>query len=128
MYTGTITELGIILADLVEDHADWSQETFGKDNVRGPSGPLEHLEKERKEALVAWLDVRLEDAKNSERMKKFREELADCLLLILDASRRGGCKIMQLLEAAREKMKVNKGRVWFKVDDMNSAVEHIKDL
>lgn len=129
---GTITELGILLADLVEDQAEWSRATFGDDLERSPIGPLDHLRKEANEAKIEWCIVRggakfFNDDGNTPELKQFRDELADCLLLLLDASRRGGCKIMQLLEAAKEKMKKNKARTWPKVDDMNSAVEHVKD-
>lgn len=54
------------------------------------------------------------------------EELADCILLILDASRRAGVKPMQLVEAAQRKMKVNKSREWPEPTDATTPVEHIR--
>ena len=114
MYMGTITELGIALTDLVEQHADWSRETFGSDTVRGPEGPLKHLAKEAKEALEAVDQAH------------FKEEMADCLLLLLDASRRGGIKVMQLVEAAQAKLKVNKLREWPETS-ATEPVEHVKE-
>lgn len=100
-------------SELVRDHGKWSQDTFGSDSVRGPMGPLKHLEKEAKEC---------QDAIGT---NEFREELADCFLLLLDACRRGGVKPMQLVEAALIKMEKNKQRKW-PVSSMNDPVEHIK--
>jgi len=124
-YMGTIAELGIALADLVEDQRDWSIATFGPDTERGPIGPLKHLAKEAVEAQRAYESLRIM-GETQPVSDKFKEELADCLILILDASRRGGIKIMQLIEAAREKMKINKTRSWPK-GITDEPVEHIRD-
>ncbi len=112
-------DLGDKLADLVRDHAEWSRATFGSDAERGPLGPIRHLQKESKELEAAWLS-------HIGEMHQVKEELADCFLLLLDASRRSGVKIMQLIEAAQAKLEVNKKREWPKagVDD---AVEHVKE-
>jgi len=56
---------------------------------------------------------------------ELRMELADCLLLLLDSSRRAGIKPMQLFEAAQEKMKINKARTWPK-PTTDEPVEHVK--
>ncbi len=85
-------------SDLVRDQSEWSQATFGSDSERGPMGALKHLEKEARECQEAVGTPEL------------REELADCLLLLLDASRRAGIKPMQLVEAAQAKMVKNKQR------------------
>ena len=98
--------------DLVQDQAEWSQETFGKDSERGPIGALKHLSMEAQEAV---------EAVGSD---KLNMELADCFLLILDASRRAGLKPMQLVEVAQAKMKINRGRQWPKPTD-DEPVEHI---
>lgn len=97
--------------DLVRDQADWSQSTFGSDQERGPLGPLKHLEKEAKEAQDNPSDIM---------------EHADCLLLVLDASRRAGFKPMQLVEAAMRKMEINKDREWPKDTPKDTAVEHVR--
>ncbi len=112
-WMGTITELGIRLADLCERHAEWSRATFGNDQERGPNGPLLHLEKEAAEARLA------------DDMDSFSEEMADCLLLVLDAARRGGIKPMQLLDAALAKVEVNKRRTWPKASP-DQPVEHTR--
>lgn len=123
----TIVELGDKLSDLVCDHADWSQATFGSDAERGPVGPLKHLEKEAAEARGAWLGAYEDDEIVEEAAyAAFKEELADCLLLLLDASRRGGVKVMQLIEAAQAKLEVNKKRVWPKAS-ATEPVEHVKE-
>jgi hypothetical protein len=96
-YTATSLEFAEKFRDLVADQAEWSQATFGSDQTRGPSGALKHLEKEAREAQLAPYD---------------ESEYADCFLLILDAARRAGIKPMQLVEAAQEKMKVNRSRTW----------------
>lgn len=101
------------LSDLVVDQSKWSQATFGSDSERGPMGTLKHLEKEARECQEAVGTPEL------------REELADCLLLLLDASRRAGIKPTQLLEAAQAKMVKNKQRTWPKPTS-DEPVEHIR--
>lgn len=109
--------------ELISDHRQWSEATFGADNVRGPLGPLKHLEKEAREAQAA---VCLEDG--PERFAKVREELADCFLLILDAARRAKVKPTQLVEAAQAKLLVNKMREWPSNPPTDDAIEHIEEL
>lgn len=123
--------LGEALLALAKDQGAWSQSTFGTDQERGPIGALKHLEKEAKEAADAYrsfLDgYRMDDtcAANSAELE-FREELADCLLLILDASRRSGLSPMDLVHAAEKKMKVNRKRRWGPPAG-DTPVEHVKD-
>lgn len=93
-------------SDLAIDLAKWSQATFGSDAERGPMGALKHLEKEAKECQEAV------------GTPQFVVELADCLILLIDASRRAGVKPMQLVEAALNKMEVNKQRSWPKAQLM----------
>lgn len=97
---------------LVEEQSQWSQETFGNDQERGPIGPLKHLEKEAKEAQDNPTDIM---------------EHADCLLLVLDASRRAGFSPVQLIEAALQKMEINKAREWPKDTPKDTAVEHVRE-
>ena len=121
VFFNTVVELGDKLSDLVVDQSEWSQKTFGSDTERGPVGALKHLAKEAEEALDAWNEVGVYSGKFVE----FREEMADCLLLILDASRRGGIKPMQLIEAAQAKMIKNKARQW-PTPTSDEPVEHLK--
>lgn len=109
------------LSDLVRDHAEWSQVTFGSDAERGPVGPLKHLCKEAKEAWERWGNV----GKFLGEFTAFKEELADCFLLLLDASRRGGVNVMQLIKAAQTKLEKNKLRTWPKAS-ADEPVEHVR--
>jgi hypothetical protein len=100
------------LTDLITDQSEWSQRTFGVDAERGPIGALKHLEKEAKEAQQAVGTDELV------------VELADCFLLLLDATRRSGFKLDALIEAAQAKMEINKQRDWPKPTS-DEPVEHI---
>jgi len=113
-------EAGIRLMALAMDQATWSQETFGKDpeypetptgEERGPIGALKHLEREAREAQAQPLDV---------------TEYADCLLLVLDSSRRAGFRIRDLITAAENKMVINKARRWPKTHG-DVPTEHVRE-
>lgn len=93
-------KLGEELDALWQDHAAWSASTFGP---AGPEGALKHLAKEATEALA-------EAASGTH--AALTVELADCLLLLLDASRRAGLDPLALVRAAAAKMVVNKARKW----------------
>ena len=93
---------------LAADHAAWSQSTFGSDAVRDWTGPLAHLGKELREIEAQPMD---------------REEWADALLLLLDASRRAGFNAQGLLLAAEYKLAINKNRDWQK-PNADGSVEH----
>jgi ParB family chromosome partitioning protein len=103
-------DIGEALLSLADDQSAWSQATFGDDIERGPIGPLKHLEKEAREAQENPTD---------------RMEYADCLILLLDASRRAGMTPMCLVRAAQKKMIVNRGRQWGK-PVADEAVEHVR--
>lgn len=85
------------LRELVKLHAEWSQKTFGPDTERGPIGPLKHLSKEALEAAAQPTDI---------------SEYADCFLLLLDATRRGGWKLGHIIDAAQKKLEICKQREW----------------
>jgi hypothetical protein len=91
--------------------AAFSDKAFGPPAYRGPKGPLLHLAKEVTEAMADPCDI---------------NEYADCLLLILDASRRAGFSAMQVMEAADRKITVNEGRTWpdWKDQPGDVALEH----
>lgn len=101
---------------LWRDHAAWSRATFGDDEARGPKGPLAHLELEAGEAWAAYAAASPE----------FREEMADCLLLVMDAARRGGMTLADLVRAARLKLEVNRGRTWPTPASADEPVLHEK--
>lgn len=85
---------------LVSELASWSDSAFGDPSFRGPVGVLKHLEKEAVEAAEAY------------GTDGFRHELADCFLLLVDAARRGGVSLSDLLAASNEKLQINKKRTW----------------
>lgn len=93
-------------------HSEWSQATFGTDAERGPIGPLKHLEREAREAQAKPDDL---------------EEYADCLFLVLDATRRAGYTLDDLLAAAFAKLAVNRKRIWQKPTS-DEPVEHVRTL
>ncbi|HDU3968937.1 TPA: DUF550 domain-containing protein [Klebsiella pneumoniae] len=76
------------------EHAEWSQATFGS---VGPVGPLKHLSKEALEAADQPGDL---------------SEWADMQFLLWDAQRRAGITDEQITQAMIEKLAVNKQREW----------------
>lgn len=107
----SLDKMGALLFSLCDRLSIWSQITFGNDEARGPMGPLKHLEKEAREAQSAPDDI---------------VEYADCLLLILDASRRAGIAPWKLVAAAHEKLTINEERDW-PAEITDEPVEHIRD-
>ena len=112
-FTESMLNFALKFNELASDQSEWSQATFGTDAERGPLGALRHLEKEARECQAA---VGTND---------LAEELADCLLLLLDASRRAGLKPMTLVEAAQKKMVKNRERVW-PSPTSDEPVEHVR--
>lgn len=121
--------------DLIADQSAWSQATFGTDDERGPMGPLKHLEKEAKEAQEAVERLSIASVSSDRESREvgmdaakadLKEELSDCLLLLLDATRRSGFSLWQVAKAAQAKMEINKARKWPKPVDAFTPVEHIE--
>lgn len=130
-------DLGTELDDLARDQAEWSQATFGTDAERGPVGALRHLAKEAKETeeavrslqnnrAASWANETAKAKFIEVREKEVREEFADCLLLLLDASRRARISPLELIRAAAAKMVKNKSRQWSK-PTTDEPVEHVRD-
>lgn len=90
------------------EHAEWSQSTFG--NV-GPIGPLKHLSKEALEAAEQPSDL---------------SEWADMQFLLWDAQRRAGITDKQITQAMIEKLAENKQRSWPEPKDGEPRL-HIKE-
>ncbi|HBY0150138.1 TPA: DUF550 domain-containing protein [Klebsiella pneumoniae] len=91
-----------------QEHAEWSQATFG--NV-GPVGPLKHLSKEALEAAEQPCDL---------------SEWADMQFLLWDAQRRAGITDEQITQAMIEKLAINKQRSWPEPKDGEPRL-HIKE-
>lgn len=133
-FTENAIDLYDKLTDLVREQAEWSQKVFGPDNVRGPIGPLKHLEKEAKEAYEAaeriqglGIPVTLDVAEwKAKALAEYDKELADIFLLFLDAIRRSDIKFRTIVDEAYKKLQVNKSREWpeFDPSKVNEAVEH----
>lgn len=105
-------------------HAEWSQATFGTDAERGPLGALRHLEKESREAQDEAIAVSALKISPTH----LREEIADCLFLTFDAARRSGMTLDTLLDTAFAKLKINRGRVWQKPAQSDMPVEHVREV
>ena len=101
-----------LLLRLAGDQSEWSQKTFGTDQECGPLGALLHLEKEAREAQESPDDP---------------SEYADCLLLIIDAARRAGISVTQLVQHAQAKLEVCRQRKWPKPEHPDQPVEHIRE-
>jgi hypothetical protein len=101
------------IRDFCKQHAKWSQETFGLDSERGPIGALKHLAKEAQEAQNDPTDI---------------IEYADCLFLTIDAARRAGFSWRQLLDAAFQKLAINKTRTWPKPTKSDEPIEHVREI
>ena len=85
----------------------WSAATFG---VRGPAGPLRHLQSECDEAIDKPDDI---------------TEFADMFLLLQDAASRAGHLMSDVYIAAQEKHLVNTEREWGEVNEQGFT-EHKK--
>lgn len=90
------------------EHAKWSQATFGD---VGPVGPLKHLSKEALEAAEEPSDL---------------SEWADMQFLLWDAQRRAAITDEQITQAMIEKLAVNKQRSWPESKD-GEPRQHIKE-
>ncbi|ANK42996.1 hypothetical protein WM91_18975 [Klebsiella pneumoniae] len=90
------------------EHAKWSQATFGD---VGPVGPLKHLSKEALEAAAEPGDL---------------SEWADMQFLLWDAQRRAGITDEQITQAMIEKLAMNKQRSWPEPKD-GEPRQHIKE-
>ncbi|MBS0838259.1 DUF550 domain-containing protein [Klebsiella sp. MC1F] len=91
-----------------QEHAEWSQATFGD---VGPVGPLKHLSKEALEAAAEPGDL---------------SEWADMQFLLWDAQRRAGITDEQITQALIDKLAVNKQREWPEPKDGEPRL-HIKE-
>lgn len=111
------SKVGGQLLDVAADHAAWSEQTFGSTETRGPAGPLKHLAKEAKEAVKAI----------AESPARLRSEIADCQLLVMDAARRAGMSMADLLHECAMKMEENKRREWPANPSPDAPVEHVRE-
>jgi hypothetical protein len=99
----------LTLQEVSDNAMAWRKEAFGE---RPFTAPLHHLQKEVKEAIESDGNIM---------------ELADCLLLLLDAFclRHPTLYATDLLRAAANKVEINKKRKWGKPDE-HGAYQHIE--
>lgn len=96
------------LNDFFRRYTEFSNGAFGSPEERGCLGPLHHLQEEVKE-LIDNPDDEL--------------EWADCFLLLLDAARRKGHSMDDLVRFANAKLEINKKRSWKKGE--NNVFKHV---
>lgn len=84
-----------------------SIDLFG--NEKDPLPTLHHLSQEVKETIEAPTDV---------------VEYADMLILLMGAFKRTGGNAIELVQAALDKVEINKIRKWGKPDE-NGVIKHI---
>lgn len=95
---------------LWDEIEEWSNATFGNETERGPVGALTHLSREALEAAAHPSD---------------ETEYADCLILLMDATRRSCTSWDEVVMAALRKMAVNRTRYYPKPEPGNDeVVEH----
>ena len=78
----------------VQEQLEWADATFPDQTVQGK---LDHCHEELNEAAAHPEDVM---------------EFADCAMLILDANRKAGHSVEELLEAMHLKLGINRARTW----------------
>ncbi len=119
--------IGESIVELVGSQSEWSEATFGPATERGPMGTLKHLEKEANEAWqeAARCTDQKEPGQPIKASEELKAELADCLILLIDATWRSGLPFKQLVDAAKAKMEVNKSRQWSK-PTTDGPVEHVR--
>lgn len=110
------------LSDLWLAQRKFSERAFGADTVRGPIGALRHLSKEALEAAEALAAEKFEPGTVAG--EAVRVELADCLLLLMDATRRSGFKLGHVLDAAIAKQRANESREWPAPKPDDQPIEH----
>lgn len=115
---------------LLMAEAAFSDEAFGKN--RSFTGPLNHLKSEIDEVLAEATTRQhsshdLVQLMPDEKDEKSLAEFADCQLLLLDAFHKCHPDLTgyQLLQAAFNKIEINKRRQWGK-PDANGVFLHIK--
>ena len=94
----------------IKERDEFSFGTFGTPEARGCEPPLLHLQDEIQE-LIDNPDDNM--------------EWADCFLLLIDAARRKGHSLDDLLDFALAKLAINRNRKWEK--QPNGVYYHIKN-
>ena len=122
----TVSAVQIIMDAILS----WSNKQFG--DGRSPIPILHHLKKEVPELIESlnyFENVRYDESigtgEYSRICKNVNMEFADCMMLILDAAAHHGITATQLFDAVKEKLEINKNRMWDKPDE-NGVCEHVR--
>lgn len=107
-----------LLQKLANDIYDWAIVTFKDQTAHGVAN---HLQKEAIELSNAILINQLYPD-----VYDYKEELADCLMLVLELSRLLKIPVDVLLEDTQKKLEKNKLRKW-KTPDKDGIIEHVKE-
>lgn len=118
------------LQKLMNEVAQWSDKTFSDGVFRGSRAlPIaRHLSREVDElsdAIKQGLPLHPTEKMGIKEFEDIKEELADCMMLLLDCSCHLGVNADELVTASFNKLEVNKNRVWGKPDS-EGVVEHIE--
>jgi NTP pyrophosphatase (non-canonical NTP hydrolase) len=103
--------------NLVDELAAWSNDTFG--SHRKAISPIYHLKKEVDELIEVM-------EKDPDNWRAIESELADCFLLIVDASKKHGLTSHGIISNGRGKFEIVKKRKWGTPDE-NGVVEHVRN-
>lgn len=128
---GPYTQSAVDMLDFWKRLQEWSKETFGPKEHRGPTGPIKHLIKEAAGELLGIPREKVDQLLSSAKPIDFinvevHEEIVDLLFLVFDASWRSGLSYSKLSSMAKEKLKENIERSWpdWRQADPNHAIEH----
>lgn len=97
---------GLLLEQLIRQHANWVRKTFPHQNVQGV---MEHLKKEADEVIAHPED---------------KVEYSDCLILLLHAILKANISFDELVETAYAKLQVCKTRKWNTNGSPDEPMEH----
>lgn len=99
--------------DLQKEIVEWSTKTFG-DRQTSAIPVCNHLLKEVNELK-----------ESISRLDGYKEEFADCFILLIEVANTLEISGDDLIELARQKMEKNKKRKWGQPDE-NGVIEHIE--
>lgn len=113
------------IREYIQRHIQWSVETFGEGEHL--EGLLKHIEKECNEVRNEVDNASANFISEEEANKNILNELADIVILTVDAMWRQGFTPEQIAYALLEKQKINMRRKWTKITDPSQPTEHIRE-
>ena len=104
---------------------EWANKTFNVHNQASANvGCSRHLQEEAKELTESLADFFYRP--HSKTLIAANDELADCVILVLQIAKRHGTGFKELFEAAKAKQNINETREWGEPDE-RGAVNHIEN-